>query len=72
LVELAEAHPDIAHRMESARPAVAAALTREPESVALALEAEEREERLKDREFWRPLKLELEQLRRERRSDRQT
>jgi hypothetical protein len=72
LVELAEAHPDIAHRMESARQAVAAALTREPEGVALALEAEEREERLKDREFWRPLKLELEQLRRERRSDRQT
>jgi hypothetical protein len=40
LVELAEAHPDIAHRMKSARHAIAAALTREPDSVALVLAAD--------------------------------
>jgi hypothetical protein len=68
LVELAEAHSEVAHRLGSARPAIAAALTRELDSVALALAAEEREERRKDREFWQPLKLEIEQFRRERSS----
>jgi len=64
LLELTEAHPGIARRIESVRPAIAAALTRVSGSVALALAAEEREERLRDREYWRPLKLEIEQLRR--------
>lgn len=72
LVELAEANSGIAHRLESTRPAIAAALTRDLDSVALALAAEEREERRKDREFWQPLKLEIEQFRRERSSGRQT
>jgi hypothetical protein len=72
LLELAEAHSEIAHRLESSRPAVAAALTRERDSVASALAAEEREERRKDREFWQPLKLEIEQFRRERNSGRRT
>ena len=72
LVELEGTHADAARRLESARPVIAAALTRDLDSVALALEAEEREERRKDREFWQPLKLEIEQFRREKTSGRQT
>jgi hypothetical protein len=54
----------------SRRPAVAAALTSGVEEVEQALDAEEREERRRDREYWTPLKRELEALRRARvRSD---
>jgi hypothetical protein len=70
LLELAELHPDVARRLESARPAIAAALTAELDSVAFALAEEEREERRKDREYWRPLRLELEQLRHDRRNQK--
>ena len=50
----------------SPRPAVAAALTAGLDEVEQALDAEEREERLRDREYWAPLKRELEALRRAR------
>jgi len=72
LMELTEAHHDIARRLEHTRPAIAAAITCDMDSVNLALAVEEHEERRKDREFWRPLKLEIEQFRRERSSGRQT
>lgn len=50
----------------SPRPAVAAARTAGLDEVEQALDAEEREERLRDREYWAPLKRELEALRRAR------
>jgi len=46
------------------RPAVAAALRSDVEAVERALIDEELEERKKDREYWAPLKRELEMLRR--------
>jgi hypothetical protein len=69
LLELMDTHSEIAQRLAPVRPAIAAALTRDPEKVRQALAEEEREERRQDREFWAPLKLELEQLRHKRTSD---
>ncbi len=66
LIELATTYPEIARQLESVRPAITGAVEREIEKVAQAIEEEEGEARRKDREYWRPLKLELEQLRRER------
>ena len=63
LVEVAGAYPDLAAEA-TPRPAVQTALSKRPEDVSEALEAEEREERRKDREYWAPLKRELEELRR--------
>jgi hypothetical protein len=68
LVRAAAEHRSAA--LASRRPAVAAALTSDVEGVEQALDAEEREERLRDREYWAPLKREIEALRRTRlRSD---
>jgi hypothetical protein len=63
LVEVAAAHPELACAEAVLRPAVEAALAARLEDVSDALEAEEREERRKDREYWAPLKLELEEFR---------
>ena len=63
LVEVAGAHPELARAEAVSRPAVQAALSARPDDVSEALEAEEREERRKDREYWAPLKRELEELR---------
>jgi hypothetical protein len=68
LLEVAGAHAQTAQSLAPIRPAVAAALTGDPESVAIALAHEEREERRLDREYWQPLKLELEQLRHSRKN----
>lgn len=67
LVEVAGAHPELAAAEAGLRPAVQAALAAEPEDVSEALAAEEREERRKDREYWAPLKRELEEFRLDRR-----
>lgn len=67
LVEVAGAHPELAHAEAVLRPAVQAARLAQPDDVSEALEAEEREERRKDREYWAPLKRELEEFRLERR-----
>ena len=64
LIEAAVAWPEIAQTVQSERPAVAAAVGGDVSLVDIALEEEERAERLKDREYWQPLKLELEQARR--------
>jgi hypothetical protein len=45
------------------RPALAAAVSGDVESVRERIEADEREERPKDREYWAPLKQEFGQLR---------
>lgn len=64
LAQVVAAHPELAR--ESRRPAVLAALENDLEAVSLALESEEREERRLDREYWEPLRRELENLRRTR------
>ena len=70
LTELATTYPEIARQLESGRAAVTGAVERDIEKVAQAIEEEELEERRKDREYWRPLKLELEQFRRERQNQK--
>jgi len=67
LMEVAAAHPDLARAEATSRPAVRAALLPRLDDVVEALEAEEREERRKDREYWAPLKRELEEIRHDRR-----
>lgn len=62
LVEVAATHPEAA-RAAASRPAVRNALLRRTDDLAAALEEEEREERRKDREYWAPLKRELEEMR---------
>jgi hypothetical protein len=64
LIEASAAWPDIARVMASVRPAVFAALVGNVSGVAIAIEEEERAERTRDREYWQPLKQELEQVRR--------
>ncbi len=63
LMELAAMHATVARGIASTRAAVSAALTRDAGRVAAALAIEESEERRRDREYWQPLRLELEQLR---------
>jgi len=63
LVEVAAAHPELASAEALSRPAVQAARPGRLDDVSEALAAEEREERRKDREYWAPLKRELEELR---------
>jgi hypothetical protein len=70
LVELAAVHADVAREIAPARNAITAALAQDAGLVARALDAEEAEERRRDREYWQPLRLELEQLRRRRRDQK--
>jgi len=63
LMEVAGAHPELARDEAVLRPAVRAALSACLDDVSETLEAEEREERRKDREYWAPLKRELEEFR---------
>ena len=65
---MAEKHADLASSLKVARPALLPALLGDTEETRTALEAEERRERALDREYWKPLKEELERLRREKRS----
>ena len=64
LLDVVQAHPRMAAELAPARSAVAAALTGAVDEVSRALADEEREQRRLDREYWAPLKQELEQLRR--------
>jgi hypothetical protein len=68
LIEVARAYPDVARRIEAGRSAIAAALRGTEDDVALAVGLEESEERRRDRDYWRPLRAEIEQLRRSRAS----
>jgi hypothetical protein len=61
LIEAAATHPELA--CAETRPALQAALTANLEAVTAALRDEREAERQKDREYWAPLKRELEQLR---------
>jgi hypothetical protein len=66
LVRVAATSPAAAREVAAVRPAVEAALSGDPEAVSRALDDEEREERRRDREYWEPLKHELEEFRRTR------
>ena len=68
LAALVDQYPALAAARAHQRRAIQAAIVNHRALVALALEEEERDERRKDREYWEPLKRELEVLRREKRS----
>lgn len=61
LAEVVAAHPEAVEAVS--RAAVRAALLGSAEEIGTALEMEEQDERRKDREYWTPLKRELEELR---------
>jgi len=63
LLEAAAGHAGRANALADQRPALGTAVRGDIEQVRDLLDAEEREERRKDREYWAPLKKELEQLR---------
>lgn len=64
LVEAAAAHGEAARSLQDARPLLRAALRGDTDAIELHLSAEEAAERARDREYWAPLKAELEALRR--------
>lgn len=63
LIEVAREHPEAARAMTGTRPLLELALRGEEAALEEALRAEEAAERNLDREYWRPLKSELEKLR---------
>ncbi|MBK8151141.1 MAG: hypothetical protein IPK58_23780 [Acidobacteria bacterium] len=63
LSELATEHPELARVVAEVRPLVRSALDPDEDRLGLEIGAEERADREADREYWRPLKAELEQLR---------
>lgn len=66
LVETATAHPDFVQRLKVSRPLLRFAAIGDEVLLAEALLSEERKQREADREYWQPLKAELEQLQRNR------
>lgn len=67
LVFVARKYGDAARELAAGRRALAIALTADVLATEEALAAEEREERLRDRDYWVPLKKELEAMRHARR-----
>ena len=67
LIEVAKNYPDAANRAIAQRPLLTDAISGNRSSLQRSLAEEMETEREADREYWRPLKRELEQLRRERR-----
>ena len=65
LVEIAGTHPGISGRSVSKRPLLAHAARGEMSALERGLHDEESLERERDRTYWRPLKRELEELRRQ-------
>lgn len=63
LVELARRYPAICRRLARQRILLVDAQTRKLDDLQQALEAEETAERLRDKEYWLPLRRELEKLR---------
>jgi hypothetical protein len=64
LIELAAAHPDLCRKLKTQRPLLKLAPSAKQGGLTEALSEEERLEREADREYWAPLKAELEALRR--------
>jgi hypothetical protein len=67
LIGCALAFPDEAARVAAERPATAAAAAGDMAELEAALAEEEQRVRRRDREYWLPLRAELEQMRRDRR-----
>ena len=63
LVELGRNHPGLCRRLARLRPALMAARAGQEVALADALREEEHHERAKDRQYWAPLRAELERLR---------
>jgi hypothetical protein len=72
LIQATAAHPVEGRDAAEERPAVRAAMAGDVDAVDRELETEEHREREQDRNHWRPLRQELEQFRRTRRTDRHT
>jgi hypothetical protein len=66
LIELAAKNPNAARRLMPSRRLLEHAISANAESLITALASEESAERQRDREYWLPLKNELEELRRNR------
>jgi hypothetical protein len=63
LIELADQQPSLAAELAPSRPLLAAAVAKDSTALQAGLDAEERRERELDRQYWQPLKAELERLR---------
>lgn len=68
LVELCRRFPTRAAELTACRPLIRLAQERSLDELRAALDAEVRAEQARDREYWEPLRRELEQFRREHRS----
>jgi hypothetical protein len=66
LIDIAQRYPRTCSRLSAARPLLSFALSGKLEEIAQRLLEEERQEREKDRQYWLPLRKELETLRRNR------
>jgi hypothetical protein len=66
LVKLAQDHTDLCKQVASRRPLLKAALAQDINELEESLYAEEKREKEKDREYWQPLRMELEQWRSQR------
>ena len=62
-MELAQRHPATCRRLTSKRPLLSQVISGESINLEQALLAEETAERQRDREYWLPLRRELEALR---------
>ncbi len=63
LIEAVQRFPDLLRSVSPHRPLLAFAATADKDELTAALEAEEKEERQADRQYWLPLRRELEALR---------
>ena len=63
LIELADIHPSLCRQLATKRPLLAEAIRADRQGVERALLAEETAERERDRQYWLPLRAELEKLR---------
>jgi hypothetical protein len=63
LIDSARTWPDAAKRESITRPLLVFAISGDEAALTTALDAEEQTERLKDRDYWLPLKRELEKMR---------
>lgn len=71
LLRLAQRFHTTAVRLAGQRPAIAAALRRDPQRIEHELYLEQQRERAADRTYWAPLRAELQRLRHARRQPRQ-
>ena len=66
LVKLASLFPDLCERVAQSRPLLQSASFGDRDEIAFKLAAEATQEGMADREYWKPLKKELEELRKRR------